>query len=1067
MTNCTFCDPPMDRIFHEGRLVLGLWDGFPVSDGHALLVTRRHVASWFDASPEERQELTESTLHARNIIEARFGTSDFNIGVNVGAAAGQTIPHLHVHLMPRRPGDVEDPRGGVRHVIPSRGNYLGATRDGASATGEALRLSSPPTLASAIVGEPDDPLLPHLVDHLDHAERADFVIAFVLESGMRAMATPLRNFLVRGGRLRLLTGDYLDVTEPRALRALLDLEDFVRAGPDEQAGNAVSLRVFETGDGSFHPKSYVFHLPGTADRPAARIAYVGSSNLSRVALAGGTEWNYRVLSSRDRLGIEAVERRFDDLFEHERTRPLTNAWIDEYERRRIPPPRPGPGIPPEAPEPPPIPTQIQREALAALAGTRAEGNRAGLVVMATGLGKTFLAAFHARESGARRILFVAHREEILRQTQASLRRVLPDATIGLHAGGERAPGADIVLASIQTLSRSRQLETFARDAFDLVIVDEFHHASAATYRRLIAHFEPGFLLGLTATPERMDGGDLLALCGENLVYRCDLHDAIRRAPDRLVPFHYFGIADDVDYTNIPWRGRRFDVEALTQAVATDRRASATLDEWRRRRAESLPTLGFCCSRVHADFMAAYFQARGVRAAALHAGSTSAPRSQALKDLEQGHLDVLFAVDILNEGVDIPAIGTVLMLRPTESSIVFLQQLGRGLRRHEGKTSLAVIDHVGNHRSFLLKPRILFALDAGDAPIERLLARFAGGTSPGAALPEGCEVHYDLRAIDLLRGMLRPSSRGDALVAWYEDFIERSGGRPRAVEAFHEGRNPRAVRTSHGSWLRFLDAQGGLPPDEAALLAGEDTGRFLDMLEVTPMTRSFKMVLLQALLNLDALPGSARVADLTAEFVRIARRSARLRADVGADLSDARAMSSYLQRNPIAAWTSPQASAGTSTRRTYFRSDASGLHATFGVPAALRDAFRELVGEIAEWRIADHLFNRQSPGASADRIRCKVLRNMRHPILKLPDRKRREGIPEGDVAVLVDGQPHVARFASRYVNVLWRQGETANRLGEVLTRWFGPEAGRGGTLHHAEFARDGDAWTLGPLRDDMG
>ena len=237
------------------------------------------------------------------------------------------------------------------------------------------------------------------------------------------------------------------------------------------------------------------------------------------------------------------------------------------------------GVPPEPPCPVPEPHAIQQEALEALEQTRSERNAAGLVVLATGLGKTWLAAFDTDRFGAKRVLFVAHREEILRQALDTFRRIRPEATLGLYTGTEKDPSADVLFASIQTLGKKAHLRNFGSNAFDYIVVDEFHHAAARTYRQLIDHFKPEFLLGLTATPERTDGGDFLALCGENLVYRCDLLEGIER--ERLAPFRYIGVPDEVDYASIPWRSRRFDEKALTNAIATQERAANVFDQYRK------------------------------------------------------------------------------------------------------------------------------------------------------------------------------------------------------------------------------------------------------------------------------------------------------------------------------------------------------------------------------------------------------------------------------------------------------------------------------------------------------
>jgi superfamily II DNA or RNA helicase len=537
----------------------------------------------------------------------------------------------------------------------------------------------------------------------------------------------------------------MNVTEPNALLELLDLQ--------ARFGERVGLYVFEThNSSSYHPKAYLFR-----EQDGQEVAWVGSSNLTKTALQNGLEWNYRVVTSRDREGMTAVRRAFEDLLNHPQVRPLTGDWVDAYRATRGEAFEPAPetGVVPEAEAPPPEPHVIQKRALQALVATRSEGNSAGLVVLATGLGKTWLSAFDSKRPEFRRILFVAHREEILGQAMATFRRIRPEAHLGMYSGKEKTPEADILFASIQTIGRRVHLEKFDVREFDYIVVDEFHHAAARSYRGLIDYFEPKFLLGLTATPERTDGGDLLALCQENLIFRCDLAEGIREG--LLSPFHYFGVPDEVDYSNIPWRSSRFDEAALTAAVATQKRAQNALDQYHER--AGARTLAFCCSVRHADFMRDYFRQASLRVASVHSGKTSDPRTLSLEQLVAGELDVIFAVDMFNEGVDLPNVDTVMMLRPTESRILWLQQLGRGLRKSKGKVRLVVIDYIGNHRSFLLKPQSLFGLPIGDAHIARVLEQFERGQ---LELPPGCEVTYDLQTIEILRGLLRRSTGSDVV-----------------------------------------------------------------------------------------------------------------------------------------------------------------------------------------------------------------------------------------------------------------------------------------------------------------
>ena len=691
-SDCPFCNPPAERIFYAGRQILGLWDGFPVSPGHALLVTKRHIGNWFDASEEERLELLGGIEIARREIERVHSPDGFNIGLNIGTAAGQTIEHLHVHVIPRYTGDVEDPRGGVRYVIPAQGNYLATPNDGAepSSVHEYSQDSYLVNVTPRLTTGPEEPLLPQLYTHLDEAIAADWAVAFVLQSGVRLLKPHWLDLLDRGGKLRLVTGNYLGATDPDALLQLLDLQ--------QQYPNAVELYIFDTSvqedsqPSSFHTKTYLFR-----NKDSTSVAWVGSSNLTSTALRDGIEWNYRIFTQNDPIGLQEVQSAFEAILHHPRVFQLDANWVEDYRRNRDPKPEEV-AVATEPLPPVPVPHDIQKRALAALEASRALGNTAGLVVLATGLGKTWLSAFDSNRNDYRKVLFVAHREEILNQAMDTFRRIRPHAHLGLFTGTEKVPEADVIFASIQTLARRTHLDRFSERSFDYIVIDEFHHASANSYRRLIDYFEPQFMLGLTATPERTDGADLLGLCEGNLVFRCDLPEGIEAG--LLSPFHYYGVPDGIDYANIPWRSSRFDPEALDAAVATQSRANNALEQYNKRAGDR--TLGFCCSVRHAKFMRDFFVDAGLRAAAVYSESSSDPRADSLEKLEAGDIDIVFAVDMFNEGVDLPNVDTVMMLRPTESRILWLQQLGRGLRRTEGKSHLTVIDYIGNHRTFLLK-----------------------------------------------------------------------------------------------------------------------------------------------------------------------------------------------------------------------------------------------------------------------------------------------------------------------------------------------------------------------------
>ena len=932
-----------------------------------------------------------------------------------------------------------DPRGGVRHVIPTRANYLSRIEDSERAP--------PSTQTLLYTGDSTEPFARALKDHLATSKAVDIAVAFVMKSGVEVLQAEIKEALSRGARIRLLTGDYLDATDPIALVQLLDFE--------AQSGE-IELRVYQTQKirspitalpTSFHPKAYIF-----THADSSGTAFIGSSNMSKTALSEGVEWDYRVISSRDHQGFNEARAAFDALFYHPATATLTEAWIEDYKKRRKVSPLPAIEAemtvvlpPPERTEIP-KPHSVQVEALDALRRTREAGMSAGLVVLATGLGKTWLSAFDSIGFG--RVLFVAHREEILNQALETFRRVRPEDYLGRYDGSSKHPNAKVLFASIQTLSRQAHLDRFPADHFDYIVVDEFHHASAATYRRVLHHFQPRFVLGLTATPERSDGADLLDLCGDNLVYRCDLAEGIRRG--LLCPFDYFGVPDEVDYRNIPWRSTRFDEEALTAAVATLARAENALAQLQRRGGRK--TLAFCVSQRHSDFMADFFRERGKRVESVHSGPTSAPRTRSLERLQAGELDIVCAVDMFNEGVDMPDLDTVMMLRPTESKILWLQQFGRGLRLSDPNKRLKVIDYIGNHRTFLLKPQTLFSLPAGDQNVQNLLERVQAGT---AELPPGCHVTYDLKSIEILKGLLRVTrSPSEALATYVQDFLELHGVRPTALETHRDGYSPRSVRTNYGSWLGFLKSQGLLSENE--LQGFESAPEFLGALETTQMARSFKMVTLLAMLNEDRFPGSIDIDSLINAVQRLCEHQPRIATDFGLNIEDRATLKQSLEENPIKAWVG---GAGTGGQR-YFQYEGEVFSSSLSEPLASRDVLQSLVRELAEWRLAEY-FDRTTPPTDGTYL-IKVNQSNGSPILMPLNREQNTHLPEGWTSFRANGRTYVGNFVKVALNVAKKDENTdRNELPAILRTWFGPDAGAPGTRHFVELSRDGDAWTMSP------
>jgi superfamily II DNA or RNA helicase/HKD family nuclease/diadenosine tetraphosphate (Ap4A) HIT family hydrolase len=1016
--NCPFCKIGPERIAFDWTHGHAIWDGFPVSPGHLLLIPYRHAATWDDLAAEEKAALTVAIDQAMAVVRARHTPNGFNVGFNVGAAAGQTVFHFHLHVIPRYSGDVADPRGGVRHVIPSKANYLS-------------KGSGPEADQQRLIKGAEDPLLPHLILHMDRADTCDIAVSFLLDSGARRIVEHLKDLLQRGGSARILVGDYLDVTEPVALRRICDLQ------------GKLSFRIYQSAKKAFHLKSYAF-LTGPEG-----VAFVGSSNLSESALTDAVEWNYKVISSHDVGGFQEIRQGFQALFDDFATAPVTPTWIDAYERRRRVPNRfSDVAVPPELPLPKPEPHQIQQKALSALEETRANGFSAGLVVLATGLGKTWLAGFDCDRPEFKRILFVAHREEILDQAVAVFRRIMPNGRIGRLAAERREVDADVLFASVQTLGRTNHLSSFREDHFDYLIIDEFHHAAATTYRRIIDHFSPKFLLGLTATPDRTDGADLLGLCQENLVFRADLADGI--GGGHLCPFHYFGVPDEVDYTNIPWRNAQFDVNELTAAIATEARARNALEQFRKLGGRRC--LAFCCSQRHADFMADFFESEGVSAVAVHSGQGSAPRATSLERLERGELHVVFAVDMFNEGVDVPTIDTVLMLRPTESTIIWLQQMGRGLRIAPDKDRLTVIDYIGNHRVFLTKLRALALIadrDAESAGRQReVLEAIVNGR---LGLPAGCEVTYDLATIEILEVLLRPTRSEDLLEAFYREFLDRHGLRPTAIETFHAGLNPRA--NSERSWLGFVHRMNGL--DEADATTLQQHLAFFERLEITPTVRSYKIILLLGMLDGDDVRPRLSIEEVAARAAGQVRRMHRLAEDFSVDLSSTDALQRLLIRNPIEAFVEGEGMGGVS----YFAFD--GREFSFRFEIENPTSFGRLLREVLDWRLGQYLA-RGASDWSGDVV-CRVALNASHnPMLFLPTSPDSPTLPQGVLPIEVDKQSMEAVVAKIAINVVRRSGETSNQLPDILRGWFGDVAGNPGRGDRVRLRKTSSGTIMEPI-----
>ena len=655
-------------------------------------------------------------------------------------------------------------------------------------TSETIRPPLIPLLDTAILtNAPGEPTVgSQVLTEIHSADAIDLVMAFIRYTGIAPMLDTLVEYLQAGRKLRVLTTTYTGSTEARALDAL------------EKAGAEIRVS-YDTGTTRLHAKSWLFHR-----RSGFSTAYIGSSNLTHSAQVTGLEWNVRVSGARNPEVVEKVAAVFDSYWNSGTFLPYDR---EQFRERQLAAST-GPSYVLS-----PIEVRLepfQEDLLAKIALSRSQGHHRNLLVAATGTGKTVMAAVDYSRLAAglarARLLFVAHREEILTQAQATFRHALRQPTFGeLWVDRHKPQRFEHVFASIQSLTAAG-FEHLGPEHFDVVIVDEFHHAAARSYIRLLEHVKPTELLGLTATPERSDGLPVLSWFGDRIAAELRLWDAIDQ--HRLTPFVYYGIHDNTDLRDVPWRrGAGYDVERLTEVLTiNDAYARVVLKELDRRTGDPsmIRALGFCVSVTHARYMARVFNEAGVKATAVWADTPETERAGALQDLKHGRINVVFSVDLFNEGVDVPAVDTVLFLRPTDSPTLFLQQLGRGLRRLEGKTVCTVLDFVGQHRKEFRYDRRFCALLGGT---RKDLERQINEGFP--FLPAGCHMELDRVASKIVLENVRQAvpSRWLARVAELRSMA--AGGADVTLRQFlsETGLELEEIYGTNRSWTELRHAAG--------------------------------------------------------------------------------------------------------------------------------------------------------------------------------------------------------------------------------------------------------------------
>ncbi len=618
-----------------------------------------------------------------------------------------------------------------------------------SALGEPLDLpalpATPFSQSDLLVNAEGQPNIgSELKAELATADSVDLICAFVIWTGVRHLRDALAEVVSRGGRVRVITTTYMGATEKRAVDELFALGAEVRVALDARTTK-------------LHAKAWLLERDS-----GLTTAFVGSSNLSHTALFDGLEWNVR-LSSMDAMHvIDRVRMMFESHWESEHFDPYDPAVngdalafaLQEHDRRSLG--ESSTTISFAGLDVRPYPHQ-QRMLDALMVERDRHDRHRNLVVAATGTGKTVVAALDYRQLLDRQtdglsLLFVAHREEILRQSLATYRAVLRRGDFGELLAGGRAVAGRHVFAMIQSLQS--RIGDIQPDAFDVVVIDEFHHAAADSYDRLLNHLRPQELLGLTATPERLDGRDVTGWFDNRIAVELRLWEAIDQG--FLVPFQYFGVADGTDLRQLTWRRGGYPTADLSNLfTGDDIRVAKLLEAIQRIVLDPgrMRALGFCVSKEHARYMARKFTEAGLESIALTGDDSADVRDRGLTDLKAGRLRCVFSVEVLGEGVDVPDVDCVLLLRPTESATLFTQQLGRGLRRARDKRSLTVIDLIGQqHRAFRFEDRLRAILDTRRGKVVDQVER------EFPFLPAGCTIDLDRRSQEIILENLRSAAR---------------------------------------------------------------------------------------------------------------------------------------------------------------------------------------------------------------------------------------------------------------------------------------------------------------------
>lgn len=564
---------------------------------------------------------------------------------------------------------------------------------------------------------PKEKVLSTLIQELNYCNGFNISVAFVTTSGIAVLFNTLLELERKGIKGKVLVSQYLNFTQPEALKKLLNFKN-------------IELKIATKNNS--HSKAYIFKTSNYYN------IIIGSSNWTASALTVNKEWNLKISGLHSSEIVSNVLTEFENDFNEGET--VTEDYITEYEIIYNKAKVSNTSAPEISTQKVIEPNGMQLEALKNLDKIRKENKTKALLISATGTGKTYLAAFDVKAFRPKKTLFVVHRLNIAKKALDTFSKIFKDKTLGLYSGNERDLNADFIFSTIQTISRQEHLSNFKKDYFEYIIIDESHRSGADSYLRLIEYFEPKFLLGMTATPERTDGSDIFSLFDHNIAYEIRLNKAMEEG--MLCEFHYFGITDLKINNELVENTKDFNL------LNNDERASRIIEK-----AQLYGTyngiirgLVFCSRNEEAKLLANSFNTFGYKSIALSGDNSEAERSEAIRLLESDDInekiDYIFTVDIFNEGIDIPKINQILMIRPTESAIIFIQQLGRGLRKFDGKEFLTIIDFIGNHKNNYLIPVALYGDTSFNKDTLRKLISEGSRTIAGASTINFDEISKD-------------------------------------------------------------------------------------------------------------------------------------------------------------------------------------------------------------------------------------------------------------------------------------------------------------------------------------